>query len=113
MDFLFFIFSGKFRFSQAQVQMQYLWSTAVTERRVQRRHQEKHGTVFLFVSLEKFPFSPARTSAKLVEYIGDGKTFFRKWKAILMLSSRHPTENKIASGSLDNDKTVRLWVQDG
>lgn len=27
--------------------------------------------------------------------------------------SCHPTENKIVSGGLDNDRTVRLWVQDG
>ncbi|XP_062186731.1 COMPASS-like H3K4 histone methylase component WDR5B, partial [Phragmites australis] len=26
--------------------------------------------------------------------------------------SCHPTDNKIASGGLDNDRTVRLWVQD-
>ncbi|KAF8664544.1 hypothetical protein HU200_054726 [Digitaria exilis] len=26
--------------------------------------------------------------------------------------SCHPSENKIASGGLDNDRTVRLWVQD-
>ncbi|KQK15624.1 COMPASS-like H3K4 histone methylase component WDR5B [Brachypodium distachyon] len=51
-------------------------------------------------------------------YIWDlqGKNILQKIEghtdAVISVSC-HPTENKIASGSLDNDRTVRLWVQDG
>jgi COMPASS component SWD3 len=31
---------------------------------------------------------------------------------IVISVSCHPTENKIASGGLENDRAVRLWVQD-
>uniref|UniRef100_A0A0D9X0J5 Uncharacterized protein n=1 Tax=Leersia perrieri TaxID=77586 RepID=A0A0D9X0J5_9ORYZ len=50
-------------------------------------------------------------------YIWDlqGKNILQKLEGhndTVISVSCHPTENKIASGGLDNDRTVRLWVQD-
>jgi hypothetical protein len=50
-------FSGRFSFPLAQLQVQGFGSTAMTNSRVQRTHQDDYETVFLFVSLEIFPFS--------------------------------------------------------